>query len=506
MLARAAACFTRPSAAMNSRGIVQAADRKVLHRALRLGAPQRIGRHLQLAHAVALGTERRRHAIRRLRQGRMRYRLRIANISPRSIALPPAHGSTRPHGRRFALDALSPVDGRYRAATEPLRGLMSEGGLIRERIRVEALWVAASRGRRAALRGLELCRPRCAPCRRALARDPPADAAAGRQGDRSEDQSRREGGRVLRSSASSPPRAPREATLELVHFGCTSEDINNVSYARMLVDARDVLLETLETLIAQRSPRSRTITRTCRCSRARTASRQAPRPRQGSRELRRAPRVARSKRWAAVAILGKWNGAVGNFNAHVAAAAGARLAGRESRLRRVARPASTTRTPRRSSRTTGSREYCDAVAAIDTVLIDLCRDFWGYISLGYFRQRPNAGEVGSSTMPHKVNPIDFENAEGNLGVANALLRHFADKLPISRWQRDLTDSTVLRNLGVALAPCAHRVALARARPRQDRSRAPRASAADIERSLGSARRGRADRAARRRASRTATSC
>src|SRR6185369_17217302 len=95
-------------------------------------------------------------------------------------------------------------------------------------------------------------------------------------------------------------------------------------------------------------------------------------------------------------------------------------------------------------------EYCDALAAIDTVLVDLCRDFWGYISLGYFRQRPNANEVGSSTMPHKVNPIDFENSEGNLGIANALLRHFADKLPISRWQRDLTDSTVLRNLGVAL--------------------------------------------------------
>jgi len=155
------------------------------------------------------------------------------------------------------------------------------------------------------------------------------------------------------------------------------------------------------------------------------------------------------ERWSKVAILGKWNGAVGNFNAHVSAAPdldwpAINRAFVES-LGLQHNPYTTQIEPH-----DWIAEYCDALAAIDTVLIDLCRDFWGYISLGYFRQRPNAAEVGSSTMPHKVNPIDFENAEGNLGVANALLRHFADKLPISRWQRDLTDSTVLRNLGVAL--------------------------------------------------------
>ena len=155
------------------------------------------------------------------------------------------------------------------------------------------------------------------------------------------------------------------------------------------------------------------------------------------------------RRWAAVAILGKWNGAVGNFNAQVAALP-------EVDWPAVARAFVTSLGLEYNPWTTQIEphdwiaEYCDAVAAANVVCIDLCRDLWGYVSLGYLRQRATAGEVGSSTMPHKVNPIDFENAEGNCGVANALLHHFADKLPVSRWQRDLTDSTVLRNLGVAL--------------------------------------------------------
>jgi adenylosuccinate lyase len=155
------------------------------------------------------------------------------------------------------------------------------------------------------------------------------------------------------------------------------------------------------------------------------------------------------RRWRAVAILGKWNGAVGNFNAHVAALP-------EVDWPAVARAFVSSQGLEYNPWTTQIEphdwigEYCDAVAAVNVVCIDLCRDLWGYISLGYLRQAPVAGEVGSSTMPHKVNPIDFENAEGNCGVANALLRHFADKLPLSRWQRDLTDSTVLRNCGAAL--------------------------------------------------------
>ncbi|HEY4873552.1 MAG TPA: adenylosuccinate lyase, partial [Steroidobacteraceae bacterium] len=155
-------------------------------------------------------------------------------------------------------------------------------------------------------------------------------------------------------------------------------------------------------------------------------------------------------RWAAVTALGKWNGAVGNFNAHVVAAP-------DVDWPAVSRAFVESLDLEYNSHTTQIEphdwiaEYCDALAGLNVIFIDLCRDFWGYVSLGYLRQRSVAAEVGSSTMPHKVNPIDFENAEGNLGVANALLRHFSEKLPISRWQRDLTDSTVLRNLGVALA-------------------------------------------------------
>jgi adenylosuccinate lyase len=155
------------------------------------------------------------------------------------------------------------------------------------------------------------------------------------------------------------------------------------------------------------------------------------------------------RRWAAVPILGKWNGAVGNFNAHVAAAPAADwpvIARGFVEALQLEYNAYTTQIEPHD----WIAEYCDALAGANVILIDLCRDLWGYVSLGYLRQRAVAGEVGSSTMPHKVNPIDFENAEGNLGLANALLRHFSDKLPVSRWQRDLTDSTVLRNLGVAL--------------------------------------------------------
>jgi len=164
-------------------------------------------------------------------------------------------------------------------------------------------------------------------------------------------------------------------------------------------------------------------------------------------------RVERAeRRLRAVEILGKWNGAVGNYNAHVAALPAldwpALARSFVESLGLTWNPYTTQIEPH-----DWIAEYCDALAGLNVVLIDLCRDVWGYVSLGYLRQRAVAGEVGSSTMPHKVNPIDFENAEGNLGVANALLRHFADKLPVSRWQRDLTDSTVLRNLGVALGHC-----------------------------------------------------
>jgi adenylosuccinate lyase len=237
-------------------------------------------------------------------------------------------------------------------------------------------------------------------------------------------------------------------SLELVHFGCTSEDINNLAYARMLRAARTLLSAELEKLVEKLRGLAHEHAALPMLSRThgQTAS-----PTTLGKEF--ANVVARLKRARArldkVEILAKWNGAVGNYNAHVAA------------LPQVDWPA----VSRRFIESQGFSwneystqiephdwigEYCDALAALNTILIDFARDSWGYISLGYLRQRAVAGEVGSSTMPHKVNPIDFENAEGNLGIANALLHHFAAKLPISRWQRDLTDSTVLRNVGVAL--------------------------------------------------------
>jgi adenylosuccinate lyase len=238
------------------------------------------------------------------------------------------------------------------------------------------------------------------------------------------------------------------ATLELVHFGCTSEDINNLSYARMLKSARATLVEALQTRVDELAEFAHRYADVAML--ARTHGQPASPTTLGKEFANVTARLRRAlQRWQAVAILGKMNGAVGNFNAHVAAVPDADWPNISRRfieaLELHLNPYTTQIEPH-----DWIAEYCDAVAAINVVLIDLSRDVWGYISLGYLRQRPVAGEVGSSTMPHKVNPIDFENCEGNLGIANALLKHFAEKLPVSRWQRDLTDSTVLRNIGVAL--------------------------------------------------------
>ena len=236
--------------------------------------------------------------------------------------------------------------------------------------------------------------------------------------------------------------------LEFVHFACTSEDINNLSYALMLSEARrSVLLPTLDTLIQTLRAMAHEHAGLPMLSRThgQTAS-----PTTVGKEL--ANVVARLQRQgetlAAALIAGKINGAVGNYNAHVAAYPDIDWTAFSRRFVESLgldwQPYTTQIEPH-----DGIAELCDAQKRIDTICIDLCRDVWGYISLGYFKQSVKAGEVGSSTMPHKVNPIDFENAEGNFGIANALLEHFAAKLPISRWQRDLTDSTVLRALGTA---------------------------------------------------------
>ncbi len=347
----------------------------------------------------------------------------------------------------LALTALSPVDGRYAAATAPLREYFSERALIRERIRVEALWFLQLAG---------ASNPQLAPplsvavreCAAALAQGPDEGAAAAVKAiERRINHDVKAVEYFVREALAAA--GAGAAPLELVHFGCTSEDINNVSYARLLRGARSsVLLPELRQL----TDSLRTLARMHAAlpMLARTHGQSASPTTFGKEMANVGARLVRAQhRLEAVEILAKWNGAVGNFNAHTCAR-------RDVDWLQVSRefiesqqlawnPYSTQIEPH-----DWIAEYCDACAAANVILIDLCRDLWGYISLGYLRQRPIAGEVGSSTMPHKINPIDFENAEGNLGMANAMLRFFAEKLPVSRWQRDLTDSTVLRNLGVAL--------------------------------------------------------
>ena len=346
-----------------------------------------------------------------------------------------------------ALSALSPVDGRYRKAADGLRAVLSESGLIRERIRIEAAWLLSLAESVPQL----LRQPLPDGVRQlaaALALEPGDEAPAAVKTIESRiNHDVKAVEYFVREKLTQSGATP--AVLELVHFGCTSEDINNLSYARMLRAARTLLSGELGKVIEKLRGFAHEHAALPMLSRThgQTAS-----PTTLGKEF--ANVVARLKRARArfdkVEILAKWNGAVGNYNAHVAA------------LPDVDWPAVSRKFVESQGFTWNEYstqiephdwigEYCDALAAINVILIDFARDTWGYISLGYLRQRAVVGEVGSSTMPHKVNPIDFENAEGNLGIANALLQHFASKLPISRWQRDLTDSTVLRNVGVALA-------------------------------------------------------
>jgi adenylosuccinate lyase len=346
-----------------------------------------------------------------------------------------------------ALSALSPVDGRYRASAEPLRAILSESGLIRERVRIEAAWVLSLAESVPQMLAQPLP-PAVRQLAAALALEPGDDAPAAVKAIESRINHDVKAveyfvrDKLAASGASA-------ATLELVHFGCTSEDINNLAYARMLRAARTLLSGELAKIIERL--RGLAHEHAALPMLSRTHGQTASPTTLGKEFANVVARLKRARaRFDAVAILAKWNGAVGNYNAHVAA------------LPQVDWPA----VSRKFVESQGLEwneystqiephdwigEYCDALAAINTIIIDFARDAWGYISLGYLRQRAVAGEVGSSTMPHKVNPIDFENAEGNLGIANALLHHFSAKLPISRWQRDLTDSTVLRNVGPALA-------------------------------------------------------
>ncbi|NLG75320.1 MAG: adenylosuccinate lyase [Xanthomonadaceae bacterium] len=346
------------------------------------------------------------------------------------------------------LNAISPIDGRYADKAAELRPLFSERGLIRQRVRVEALWLKALAAEPgiAELRGLP---PAALTVLDALAAElTDADAAEVKRIERETNHDVKAVEYFVKGRLDAVPawRGKRE----FVHFACTSEDINNLSYALMLREAREqVLLARLDALIT----RLRTLAHgtATLAMMSRTHGQPATPTTLGKEIANFTYRLAEQRtKLATVAIAGKINGAVGNFNAHLAAYPNVdwRKLGERfvQSLGLQWNPYTTQIEPH-----DWMAEYFDALARINTVLIDLCRDMWGYISLGYFRQRTVAGEVGSSTMPHKVNPIDFENAEGNLGLANAILRFLADKLPISRWQRDLTDSTVLRNVGVAVS-------------------------------------------------------
>jgi len=364
-----------------------------------------------------------------------------------------------------AISALSPLDGRYAAKLATLRPLMSEQGFMHRRVQVEITWLLAL-----AESGLAELKPFSSTARTFLVnlirQFSSADALAIKEIEKTTNHDVKAVEYWLKAqcqapSLSAPLRADFAAALEFIHFACTSEDINNTSHALQLKAMRSqVLLPGIDAVQDKLRAMAHQYADNAMLSRThgQTAS-----PTTVGKELANVLmrlHTAR-QRIAQVPLLAKMNGAVGNYNAHVAARADFDW---EAFSKRVIE---TTDQPASAGDTLGlgltfqpysiqiephdyMAELFDAVARTNTILIDLSRDIWGYVSLGYFKQRLKDGEIGSSTMPHKVNPIDFENAEGNLGLSNAMLRHLSEKLPISRWQRDLSDSTVLRNMGVAL--------------------------------------------------------
>ncbi|HCC60475.1 MAG TPA: adenylosuccinate lyase [Pseudomonas sp.] len=348
-----------------------------------------------------------------------------------------------------SLTAVSPVDGRYAGKTSALRPIFSEYGLIRCRVQVEVRWLQ----RLAAHAGIPEVAPFSDEANALL--DQLAENFQVEHAERVKEFERTTNHDVkaveylLKEQAKQLPELAK--VNEFIHFACTSEDINNLSHGLMLREGRDEVLLPLMRQLAD-AIRSLAIAHADVPMLSRTHGQPASPTTLGKELANVVYRLERQiAQVAAVPLLGKINGAVGNYNAHLSAypdvdwEANAREF-IENDLGLSWNPYTTQIEPHDYI-----AELFDAVARFNTILIDFDRDIWGYISLGYFKQRTVAGEIGSSTMPHKVNPIDFENSEGNLGIANALLSHLASKLPISRWQRDLTDSTVLRNLGVGFA-------------------------------------------------------
>ncbi len=344
------------------------------------------------------------------------------------------------------LTALSPLDGRYAGKVAALRPLFSEFGLIKHRVQVEVEWFKAL----AAAPEIQ----EVAPFSASSLADLDALAANLNEADAQEVKD-------IESITNHDVKAVEYflkkrfalnsevmRVSEFIHFACTSEDINNLSHALMLKTAREtVLLPSLDKVIARLTELAHALAEQPML--ARTHGQPASPTTLGKELANVVHRLRHAReRIAGVAILGKLNGAVGNYNAHLSAYPNIDW---ESFAQAFVEGLGLSFNPYTIQIEPHDymAELFDAMARANTILVDLNRDVWGYISVGYFKQKVKAGEVGSSTMPHKVNPIDFENSEGNLGIANSLLRHLSDKLPVSRWQRDLTDSTVLRNMGVA---------------------------------------------------------
>jgi adenylosuccinate lyase len=344
------------------------------------------------------------------------------------------------------LNALSPLDGRYQSKVDPLRAYFSEYALIKHRALVEVEWLKAL----AALPEIEEVKPFSQETIKelddAIANFSEADASQVKAIEARTNHDVKALEYWLKEKFDSNPEIKKAS--EFIHFACTSEDINNLSHALMLKGARnDVMLPFLNNLIVRMTELAQQLADQPML--ARTHGQTASPTTMGKEFANVVYRLQRQqKQLVANEILGKINGAVGNFNAHLSAYPNVDW---EKFAKQFVENLGLTYNPMTIQIEPHDymAELYDNLARINTILIDINRDIWGYVSVGYFKQKLKPGEVGSSTMPHKVNPIDFENSEGNLGLANAILRHLAEKLPISRWQRDLTDSTVLRNMGVA---------------------------------------------------------
>ena len=350
-----------------------------------------------------------------------------------------------------AISALSPLDGRYAAKLARLRPLTSELGYMHRRVQVEVAWFIALSDA-----GFEQFKPLSAGARTYLLglvkNFSKADGLAIKAIEKTTNHDVKAVEYWIKSRFEARPELQNAA--EFVHFACTSEDINNTSHALQLRSARDQVLLPLLNQIAQQL-RSMAHAHAEVPMLSRTHGQTASPSTVGKEIANVLVRLQSAcERIAAAPILAKMNGAVGNYNAHLSAWPDFDWQAFAKKVVETPEPLGLGLRFQPYSTQIEPHDYMaelfDAVARANTILLDLARDIWGYVSLGYFKQKLREGEVGSSTMPHKVNPIDFENAEGNLGLANALLRHLAEKLPVSRWQRDLSDSTVLRNMGVAL--------------------------------------------------------